>query len=80
MREKSNFNEIKEIFNSDDCKLDDTNLLLSSVRENVYDLRKQLAIDAFHLRDWLDASECGGIKAEPKFVNSEAKHCDKYSG
>ena len=79
MREKSNFNEIKEIFNSDDCKLDDTNLLLSSVRENVYDLRKQLAIDAFHLRDWLDASECGGIKAEPKFVNSEAKHCDKYS-
>ena len=79
MMHESNFDEIKEIFNSDNCKLDDTNLLSSSVRKDVYDLRKQLAIDAFRLRDWLDASECGGIKAAPEFINAEAKNCDKYS-
>ncbi len=62
-----------------DYTLDPAEIFSETKREKVYKSRKKMALEAFELRDYLDACECGGIKPKPNVSKTKAIHCDLFS-
>lgn len=73
---RKNAEEVSKAFNG---KLSDIKLYDEENRNRIFKVRERAAAEAFELRDWLCACECGGLKAEPTISRTEARHCDEFS-